>query len=353
MFTAPDLISEPLYVITSIFNPIRYKSRWKHYERFAQHVKESGGILYTVEAAYGERAHALSANESHKGPIIQRAPTNPTTFEETRSVSPHKYIKVRTDQELWVKENLLNIGLAHLPPEAKYVAFVDADVQFARPNWVGETIHQLQHYKVVQMFSEAHDVGPHYNMIASHKSFAWCYNNGLEIPKAPASYYYGAKGSKGDPHMWHPGFAWAWRRDALDEVGRLIDYAVLGAADNHMARGLIGKIKDSYHPKITPGYKARLNEWQFQAEKNIRRNVGHVSGLLLHYWHGAKVDRKYYDRWEILVNNKYDPHKDVKLDWQGVLQLNDRGNTRSILLRDQIMQYFRQRNEDDIPTVDL
>lgn len=354
MFITPDYIHEPLYVITAIFNPIRYKSRYKHYERFAKHVKDAGAILYTIEASFGERHHALAEGESYTATVLpQKAPTAETTFIETRSAEPHKYIKVTTSHELWVKENLLNIAISNLPPTAKYIAFVDADVQFSRPNWVGETIHQLQHYQVVQMFSDVQDVGPHYNPIQNHKGFMWCFHNGIPKGRNFSNHYYQPARKVGEANMWHPGFAWAWRRGALDAVGRLIDWAILGAADNHMAHALIGRVKESVHPDMHASYKAKLMEWQNQADKHIRHNVGFVSGLLIHYWHGEKKNRQYWNRWNILVRNKYNPSIDIKYDIQGVLQLNDRNNRRSIQLRDEIRQYFRQRNEDDVPSVDL
>lgn len=346
MWITPDYVHRPLYVIAAISNPVRFKSRWKLYERFAAHVKQSGGVLVTVEAAFGDRHHALETGESqHHVPMYGRAPTKPTEFHKARSEDPHTYVRVRTNSEVWFKENLINIGLSRLPHDWQYVAWVDADVMFTRPNWVGETIHQLQHYKVVQMFSESQDVGPDYSRSTPAKGFMACYNEGLPPPSTRAPYYYA--GGKG-PILWHPGFAWAARRDAIDELGGLIDFAVLGAADNHMAHALVGRVEQSHHPRIHPVYQARLKEWQRRAEQHIRRNVGHVSGLLIHYWHGKKKDRRYWDRWKILVDNSYNPDLDIKYDWQGVLQLEDRLEPRSLKLRDEIRHYFRSRNEDSI-----
>jgi hypothetical protein len=343
-----DYIHEPLYVVTTVFNPIRYKSRFKHYERFAAHVKASGGVLVTIEAAFGERHHAMQQGESQHGvQIYQRAPTKTTEFHKARSEDPHMYIRVRTDDELWIKENLINIAISRLPEDWKYVAWVDADVMFTRPNWVGETIHQLQHYKLVQMFSEAQDVGPRYASIGKARGFGFCHVKGMKPVDGRVLGSYGAKG-KGGEILWHPGFAWAARREAIDELGGLIDYAIMGAADNHVAHALVGRVEKSHHQNVHPRYAEKLQEWQFRAEKHIRRNIGYVSGLLVHYWHGKKVDRRYWDRWRVLVDNQFNPDRDIKYDWQGMLQLVDRGETRSIALRDDARRYFRSRNEDSV-----
>src|SRR5690348_9014170 len=99
MFVTPDPIRDPLYVIVPLFNPVRYKSRWKHWRRFVKYATDSGATVIVVECAFGDRLHACET-----GPNL-----------------PCKVVKVRGRDELWVKENLINIGLHHLPAEAKYV----------------------------------------------------------------------------------------------------------------------------------------------------------------------------------------------------------------------------------------
>ena len=54
------------------------------------------------------------------------------------------------------------------------------------------------------------------------------------------------------------------------------------------------------------------------------------------------------DRWKILTENQFNPNTDIKRDWQGLFQLEDHGDMRSIKLRDDIRKYFRARNEDSI-----
>jgi hypothetical protein len=61
-----------------------------------------------------------------------------------------------------------------------------------------------------------------------------------------------------------------------------------------------------------------------------------------HMFHGAKRNRAYDQRWKLLAQAGYDPHLDLKRDWQGLYQLTD----RSVILRDGIRQYARMRNED-------
>ena len=300
-------------------------------------MEESGVKLYTVELAYGDRPFEIT--------------------EETYGTE----IRLRTRQELWHKENLLNIAMQNLPSDWKYVAWIDADVTFMRPDWAQETVQQLQHYDFVQMFSQALDIGPSpdYHVIQSACGFMYCYQNELQNkaippllingklnPKRFSSGKVGYYGKQDRSIYWHCGFAWAARRDALTKCGGLLDTGALGAGDHHMALGMIGQAENGIPDFVTAGYKSSVLRWQDRCLKAIRKNVGYVSGTIHHAWHGSKANRKYWDRWKILVDNQFDPYSDLMKDPQGVYQLVDHGDERSVKLRDQMRAYFASRDED-------
>jgi hypothetical protein len=235
--------------------------------------------------------------------------------------------------------------MQRLPADAKYVAWIDADVKFNRPDWAQETLQLLQHYDVLQMFSHAQDVGPNYEPLWTTPGFLYmwvtdrCSPHEADFAKGKAaSGYYGAHSGK----FWHPGFAWAAKKSALNSVGMLIDHAILGSADWHMATALVGQVQRSLCAGYSAAYINRCREWQERAEKYIRRNVGYLPGLVNHLFHGAKRNRSYDQRWKFLAQSGYDPGLDLKRDWQGLYQLTD----RSVMLREGIRQYARTRDED-------
>jgi hypothetical protein len=139
----PHRLRTHLDVIAVISNPVRYRSRYDLYRAFEAYVSHSGARLTTVELAYGQR------------PFEVTDPDNP------------RHVQLRTGHELWHKENLINLGIQRLPRNWEYVAWVDADVRFANPQWVQETLQELQHYQVVQLFSHAQDLGPRHEPLAS------------------------------------------------------------------------------------------------------------------------------------------------------------------------------------------
>lgn len=305
---------ETLHVVTMISNPVRWRSRYENYWRFEEHVRHSGATLWTVEVAFGDRP-----------------------FEVTEPGNPY-HLQLRTRTEIWHKENALNLMIERLPAEALYIAWIDADVKFARNDWVQETVHQLQHYDFVQMFSFCQDLSRESEPGQTMSSFMYNWTHDPDsFGCRPQGYYYGR-----GPH-WHPGYAWAARRSALDKVGTLIDWAIMGAADWTMACALVGKVEASLGPAYSDSYKQLCRNWAARCEKHIHRNVGYVPGLLYHMWHGSKKNRGYEDRHKILVDTGFDPVRDLKRDCQGLWQIEP----DAVELREGLRAYNRSRNEDE------
>lgn len=309
------------WVVSVISNSARYKSRVALFRKYQEEMRIAGAQMIVVELAYGRRP-----------------------FEVTDVMNP-RHLQLRSRSEIWHKENMINLGvrrLTEVAPDWKYFAFIDADISFVpshcfqdRQNWINETVHQLQHHAMIQMFQTAIDLGPNGQTFGKYDGFAWAYTEGLFSPKAMK---YTA---------FHPGYAWAMRRDAYVHVGGLIETAILGAADRHMAYGLVGVMKSSLEPRLDPSYSTSLMEWQARAERYIQRDIGFLNGTIVHHWHGKKKDRRYHDRWKILVENQFNPFTDLKRNVQGVLELVVM-SPRQIRLRDDIRRYIRARNEDSV-----
>lgn len=328
--TGIHVFPDRLYVVTTVFNPLRFRNRYWNYWTFENMVEKSGAILYTTEIAFGDRHFEI---------------TNP---DDPR----HLQLRAKDNQELWLKENSLNLLIERLPSDWQYVAWIDADVSFARPDWAQETLHLLQHYDFLQMFSHAQDLGVNYepNVLTPGYVFGKSTEEGIKIERnIVEKYYYGLvqRGKAGKEwHYRHPGFCWAARRSALDKVGGLIDFAILGSSDWIMANALFGQVDRTINGGYTEGYRMLCKIWEDRALKHIRKNVGFMPGLVNHYYHGEKKARNYDNRWRLLVQTKYNPLTDIKKDTQGLWQLQDDGTERFIDLRDGLRKYARMRSED-------
>lgn len=319
------------YVVTVISNPVRYKRRYELYWQFAEMIKDAGVNLITVEQAFGNRP-----------------------FMVTESGNPN-HVQVRSFEELWHKENMINLGIQRakqVDPLVREIAWIDADVMPMRPaiHWIEETWHLLQHYEFVQMFSHVINFGPSNEPISgAQNSFVYNYiQNGFKVVKSKQVVHHTLGGHSGRITEGRTGFAWAANISALDQVGGLIDFCILGSGDWHMAHGLVGameKWNDEY--KNLSSYARKLLHWQSRCETWIKRDVGCVQDTIGHWFHGKLVNRQYATRGQILIGNHYNPDTDIKYDSQGLLQLETH-SPRQIKLRDQIRGYFKARNEDSI-----
>ena len=157
--------------------------------------------------------------------------------------------------------------------------------------------------------------------------FAWQYHQGAH--KGPGYQY------------WHSGFAWACTRKAWDAMGGLIDFAILGAGDHHMATAWIGDVRWSIPKTLSNGYLSMLTAYQDRCQRAFGNRIGYVRGSIIHYWHGKKAQRRYKERWSVLVDGRFDPITDISRDWQGLFKLTD----AKPRMAEEISRYFRQRNE--------
>ena len=310
-----------LHVITCIYNPIRWESRIRLYHEFKRHMLDAGVQLTVVECAFGERPFELDDRD----PRVT-------------------HIGVRARTLAWNKENLVNIGMQRLPKDAKYIAWIDADVTFRNSSWASDTVHALQQYPIVQPWSCALDLGPDGEPMfvkGTHlqTSFAKVWHETGSIDgwlsqrsgKSPMDYSYP-----------HPGYAWAARRDALESMGGLIEASGLGAGDHQMAMGVIGHIEKAVHGSTNPVYQHMIRSYGERAYAVTGGNLGYVRGVLEHSFHGAKDKRKYQERWDVLVEHDFNPHTDLRRNLDGVLEL---AGNKPAMTRD-FDRYFRQRDED-------
>lgn len=303
--------------------------------------------LHMVELAYGDRPFEVTNKDLYPLDVQIR--------------TPHRLSM--GGAELFHKENLSNIGVASFPPGWKYGGVCDADFHFSRHDLGLETIHQLQHYDWVQMFSGYTNVSGETEPGYGHRQighmsngFAYGYvRNGCTLPagynggwsEPPNS---GVQSGVSMKWIGSPGGAWAFRRESFDAVGGMLDRCILGTADWYMAFGLAGHVLDAEVEKrlgkkvtkYTPAYLAYIRAWQKQAAIAIKGNIGYVDCYAIHHFHGPIKKRGYSTRDDVLINNEYSPITDVSYDWQRLLQLT----TEKPRLRDAIRAYFLSRSED-------
>ena len=308
-----DLVSDStLHVVAVVSNPARYHSRYRLFREFAAKMRQTANVkLHVVELAFGDRHHEVASGDGVDSEL-----------------------RLRSSHELWHKENMINLGVERLlPRDWKYMAWVDADVAFNNDNWALETIHQLQHYQVVQPWSECLDLGPYGNVMSTFASFCSLVQRGVRI-----------QAYSGEPYQYgHSGFAWACTRTFWENARGLIDWAILGSGDHHMAWAMLNQVDRSLHQQMPEPFKRKAREWQALAYRQTHGNLGYVPGFISHGFHGPKARRRYRERWDIFVKWAFDPDKDLRRDDQGLLYVVGKPG-----LEEDIRRYMRGRHEDSI-----
>jgi hypothetical protein len=311
---------KPLYVLTSVFNPRRFRSRYRLYRNFAAWLERTGVRLLTAEVAFGDRP-----------------------FEVTESGNPW-HLQLRSSADMWHKERSLNLAvnrLCALVPDWEYVCYLDADIKLLRDDWAEETVQLLQHYAVLQPFGELYTTGPNGELIQYGQSIAKRYHDAGRYPadRVTTSDYKKLCGTNG----W-PGLGWAYRRHEFEKIGGLYDVAVSSSGDMHMAGCYLGVPELGMNDAYSDGFKRSVQRHYELCDKHIRGNVSYTPGLLVHYWHGKGKDRGHAARKAAIESFAFDPYTDILPDAQGLYQW--RGN--KVGLERAIRRSMEARNEDSI-----
>jgi hypothetical protein len=310
-----DPIASKLHVIIVVSNPCLYARRYILAKEFMKRMEmdENDVILYVVEFAYGDQKFII-----------------------TDSKCP-RHLQIRTKIPIWHKENMINVGVKKLlPSEWSAFAWIDADIEFESTTWATDALKLLNGSKdIIQLFSHAVDMDKNKKAMTIFSSFGFQYCKGKKC---------GEKGLE----YWHPGFAWACTRKAYEKMNGIYEYGILGSSDHIMALSLIGQGIKAIDAKSTDGYKKTVIEFQNKV-KNFR--LGYVPGVIRHHFHGSKKNRKYTERWQILVKHLYDPSQHITIDKvnlekNGCKVIVPTANCPKELI-DDIYKYFEERNEDE------
>jgi hypothetical protein len=300
-------IEEKLHVVSVISNPCNYKIRYELAKEFIKRMNEEPNIiLYIVELVYEDQ------------PFILTDETNKT------------HLQLRGKIPLWHKENMINMGIKKLlPSDWKSVAWIDADIEFDNPNWAIDSLKILNNGNdFIQLFTNCVDMDYNKQIMNLFTGFGYQYSKNFK------------KGT--GVNYWHPGFAWACNRETYEKVGGIFEIGILGSGDNVMCHTFINSAEKTLKAGMSLDYKNYISLYQ---EKFKGVKLGYVPGIIRHYFHGKKVNRKYFEREEILIQFQYSPYLHITHDENGLIIPTDECPQGFL---DEILNYFKNRNEDEM-----
>jgi hypothetical protein len=257
-------------------------------------------------------------------------------------------LQVRSPTVLWHKESLLNIALKSVPPEVPYVAWLDCDIFFQRPDWPIDALEQLRSYPIVQLFTELRHLSEQESLRPDESLNTALRRpptaHGLAFfrscaPVRPVSF--DSKNNLGK-RTTSFGIAWAGST-ALMRRHTFYDAMIIGGGDRAMACAAYGRYQEVMSfLRLSTGRTAHYLNWATPYFAAVQGNVGHVPGAVFHLWHGNIEDRYYQARQQAFERLDFLPHRDLEREPSGVWKWR----TSQIEFARFFQQYFDARRED-------
>lgn len=310
----------PLWAITTYYNPNRYWRRRANFAHFRRHLNLP---LLAVELNLGG-GYELAPNDAE---IL---------------------IRVSDGDVMWQKERLLNIAIDALPKSCEFVAWMDCDVLFPKPEWTTQACRLLDRYDLVQPFAEMLHLRPEANLNATD----WA-GEALFTRRSVGTLFL----EDGDPHEYFallaekktqargPGHVWVARRELLDRHG-LYDARVIGGGDSVVAGAAYGTWEHAIaRQRMNEPQAEHYRQWAEAFYADVQGRVACLDMAALHLWHGDIDDRRYRERFDDWREFEFNPARDIACEpgeaW--------RWATAKPGLHALLKEYFITRNEDGVP----
>jgi len=307
--------SKPIYleptvhdtaVLIAFYNPARYKRILKNALYVISVLKEKNIPFFVAECV----------------------------FHKYKSQIPNATLVLQSDSYMFYKEQLLNKLVPHVPKKYTKLIFLDADIIFDAPDWIDTTSAALDKFDIMQPFSESCWLTPDNTRIRSKKSsYAFAIVTKKDITNKTI-------------HDYHPGFAWAMKRDIFLKIGGFFEKSIIGGGDVAFVLNLFPfHVTDElFFNAIHSGFgKYIIDAWRQynDAFKKVNPTLGYLTNKALHLFHGVKENRQYVSRYRSIGTA-------IKGTWEDEVTTNSDGlfefkrpEMNSILL-----SYFKGRNED-------
>ncbi len=324
------LDSLELAVVSCFFNPNGSQRRVANFKAFLAGIRASGVHVLSIEVATGSA---------------------PFQLDEADDV-----IRLRSDDIMWHKERLLNIGIRRLLAQGyRKIAWLDADIIFKDSNWPALLAAKLDSVNLCQVFGTVAIAGQEKGVpvigTSAVKYFLEKKHLYSQSPLNLSGLF------RGQLRGGQSGFGWAARAEVLTQVP-LFDKGIIGGGDKLILAASLAPdrwdprfqtLTDSSvacekcgHQNHSAAYTECFLDWANRWAAAVDNKVGFADLHISDMYHGNHRERKYHSRREILYKHQFDPARDLTTDQAGVLAWN---SDKDELHRD-LQAYFISRRED-------
>jgi hypothetical protein len=247
--------------------------------------------------------------------------------EEPEIQTASNVFHVKGNSVMFHKERLCRILETKIPKQYKKLMFCDADLVFKNPNYYREISNLLENYEIVHPFTEC----------------VWMdltYKEKLLTRKSSVL----APGNKWD-YKYHPGFAWAFRRDWYNEVG-FFDYAISGSGDTLSCAAWTKKEFPQKFQSLPQALRRKYNIYR-KLVSDFEPRITYATGIVEHLWHGTRENRQYSERHNVL-NNVNDILDLINENSEGVFEFRPQVYNQFNRF---FVNYFANRKDDDLSVI--
>ena len=305
-----------LWAMTSYFNPVGYRRRHENYLRFRSRLNAP---LIAIELASHGR---FELGEGDADILIQ----------------------VRGGDVMWQKERLLNIALANLPEECRFVAWLDCDIIFVSEDWAWRASQLLERYAFVQLFRRVHYLQPDVALDrVGPETATWSREaiaSAIDCGASPAEALRSHNGR--EIPRYARGVAWAAGRELIADRC-LFDASIIGGGDSAVVSAAYSCFDYVIErQEMWEGQAARYRDWAGPFRDAVAGKVGALDGEVFHFWHGSMDKRGHRERFRGLRPFRFDPATDI------AAAANEpwRWSSAKTDMHDYVRSYFVARAED-------
>jgi hypothetical protein len=260
----PPPTRDDMAILLVHFNPFAQHSLLRNYLFIANALAVSGVPFYTLEARF--------ANSTRLAPAFN-------------------IFSVQARSCLFQKERFIMWLFERLPSRFTKVLPLDADVVLysnTRQHWYDIISEALDNLDVIQPFGCACKLNHQLAQVLGCKRTIVAAHSKQTIDSQLFNY--------------HPGYAWAFRREWLSRVGGLFDLAIIGGGDTLLAAALLQSNFSSNAHQLKEAYAAEYGAFYSRVGASHPR-VGMAKKIVaLHLYHGTDVNRHYEVRHTLLDN---------------------------------------------------
>ena len=286
-------------VLLSFYNPAKFKRIIRNILYIIQILKEKNIPVFVAECVFNKASPEI----------------------------PGADLVVHSNSYMFYKEQLLNKLEPLVPEQYTKLVMLDGDVMFDAPDWLDQVSNALNEYDVIQPYSRACWLMPDNKIIRSWKhGYAYAFAKKLHIDENKL-------------HIYHPGFAWAFRRKTFCDLGGFYPNAIVGGGDMLFTYNFF---RDTI-PQTWNTARISIERWP-EYHNNFLRvapKVGFIEIRALHLFHGLQLNRQYTSRYKKLAeefSGKWDDH--IKYNEDDITEFRDPKHNAMLL------PYFKARDED-------